>query len=947
MNSALIDALKKHLPTQNVKHRAIDRYAFAPDASFFYLVPKVVVQPKTTTHIQAIFEVAHLFNETITFRTAGTSLSGQAVTDGILADLTLDWNAINILDPNATLISTQPAAIGASVNLHLKPYKRKIGPDPASISAAMMGGILSNNSSGMCCGVKHNAYHTLHTIQFILPNGNQYNTAQPTDYQHFETQDKTIAEGIKNLKTRLNANTPLVNRIKQKYKMKNTVGYGINAFLDFEHPLDILAHLLIGAEGTLAFIAQATLKTIVDYPFKKTGILYFQTVKLACDAIIPLKNTQAEALELMDRAALKSIEHQPNAPQFIHSLPQEACAMLCEFQANTELELNQLFDNAQQTINNLTLLSEPHFTTDAKQQAHYWKIRKGMHPSVAAARNKGTTLILEDLTFAIEDLGNAVVDIQNLFKKHNYTSGIIFGHAKDGNLHFVISQNINTPQEVKCYDDFTTELFDLVLKKYDGALKAEHGTGRQVAPFVEDEWGSEAYQIMKDLKKLIDPKNILNRGVLINDDKQTHLKNLKTLPIVEEEVDKCIECGYCENRCPSKNYTLTPRQRIGIRRALERLKQEGDTKTHRQIIKDYQHDALDTCAVDGLCATDCPVDINTGDLVKRLRQENHTPFAQKTALWVSKNFAGIQAFLQFLVGLGFFINKIFGAKAMGLLTKTIRIALPSFPLWNGQIGKPLNIKATQNTPTQNLSNQKTYLYLPTCITAIMGGTNTPETKNIDQLMRSLATKAQIDLRILATGQGVCCGQLFSSKGFVEAYQLTVNQTIESLFWATDGGTRAVVVDVTSCTHSLQTSREHLTADNKKRFDALTFLDSIAFAHDVVLPKIEIKNKKNKIVFHPVCTTYKMDLNAKLQNIGKQCATECLVPPSAGCCGMAGDRGFYFPELIDNATKRAAAQVLKMTNVEGYYSSAKTCEMSMSLATNHNYRSIISLLDEVS
>lgn len=938
LNNPISENLKKELENivtpDRVRTRLIDRYAFASDASHFYLVPKAVVQPKNNTEIQALFAFSQQNNIPLTFRAGGTSLSGQAVTDGILVDLSRFWRNINIENEGKT-IRLQPAVIGGYVNLALKKWGRKMGPDPASINAAMMGGILSNNSSGMCCGVAQNSYHTLKYITFILPNGLIFNTEKPEDYERFENECTEIAQKLQVLRGEILSNEILKNRIKQKYLQKNTTGYSLNAFLDFEKSLDILAHLLIGAEGTLAFIAEAVLQTLPDLPFKMTGMLYFETVEAACNAIFALRQTGAEALELMDRAALRSVEHQKGVPDFVKNLPSQAAAILCEFHASTEGSLLEKFNLALPIISKLDLLHQPNFTQNPNEQAAMWKIRKGMYPSVASVRAKGTATMLEDLTFPIEHLGAAISDVQALFKQYNYTDGIIFGHAKDGNLHFCISQNFSESIEIERFRKFNDDLFELVLKKYDGALKGEHGTGRAVAPYVEAEWGREGYDIMKKLKSLIDPHFLLNPNVIITKDPNEHLTNLKIMPIVEEEVDKCVECGYCERRCPSRDFTLTPRQRIGIRRALQRLKNDNQDFIYQEILKDYQFDGLDTCAVDGMCATDCPVDINTGELVKRLRRENQTALTQKMALQVAKNFNVLTTSARFGLRLGFAFNQFLGKNFMRNLTAKSRAFSTKIPLWSNELSKGSNFSVTQKIDNQTLK----IIYFPSCITQMMGG-------DLMQRFYSVCQKAKIQVVLPPSLGNNCCGQLFGSKGFSDAHRYKVNETIAELWAVTEGGRFSVVTDVTSCTATLQQCRPYLTAENQLFFDQLKIFDSIDFASDVLLPRLNIGKKKGKIVFHPVCSAYKMGLVEKLRFLGQHCAEKSVIPDMAGCCGMAGDRGFYIPELTQAATKLEATEV-KQQDFEGYYSSAKTCEMNFSEAVGKNYQSILVLLDEVS
>jgi D-lactate dehydrogenase len=930
--------LKKIFPPDKLKLSLIDRYAFAGDAGFYYLLPQAIVQPDSEKDIEQLFLFAKRNTIPLTFRTGGTSLSGQSISDGILVDLSKHWQKIYPIEDGAK-VRVGPGAIGAHVNHQLKKFSAKIGPDPASISAAMMGGILSNNSSGMCCGVTNNSYHTLDTIRFILPNGNKYDTSIREDYSRFPEADGKIADGIESLRQKILSNEALVQKIKNKYRIKNTVGYGINAFIDYEHPLDILAHLLIGAEGTLAFISEAVLNTIPDKPFKSTGLLFFENPVVAAEAVPALKATGAEALELMDRPALQSIQDMEYCPPMIKNLPAQATAILCEYQETSEEQLNTKLNNALAIIAALPLLGKLDFTNDGYEQAKLWKLRKGLYPSVAAVRAKGTTAMLEDVAVPLAHLGKAVTDLQLLFAKYGYTNAIIFGHAKEGNLHFLVTQPVNNKEEIAVFEAFNDDLASLIIHKYNGSLKAEHGTGRQIAPFVKDEWGEDGYAVMQELKKLIDPENILNPGVIINGDNRCHLKNMKTMPVVEEEVDRCVECGYCENRCPSRNFTTTPRQRIQIRRSLQRLKAEGNTKEHDTLLHDFKFAGMDTCAVDGMCATDCPVSINTGDLIKRLRRENHSSFANSMALQVSKHFGSVERMVKLALHTGNFVNRVAGKQSMNRITGLIKKMIKSFPLWTGQLTRPVYIKP-------NPSLQPDVVYFPSCITRMMGADKTSEMP-VSEVIKQLCERAGLKLFVANHTTGVCCGQLFSSKGFLPAYQQTVNATIEKLWQWTGQGNVPVLMDVTSCTHSLQTSYPYLTVENKKLFEKIKFIDSIDFAADYLLPRLQVVQQKNTIVFHPVCTTYKMNLGTKLEKIGKACGQNPVIPFLSGCCGMAGDRGFYYPALTASATKDEAGEVKKVIgNCDGFYSSGKTCEMALSEATGENYQSIFYLLRDV-
>ena len=939
----MIEALKKIIPENRIRARYIDLISFASDAGFYHLVPKAVVQPVSEAEIISLFQFSQQHKIPLVFRTGGTSLSGQSITDGILVDLSQHWNKIQIED-SGDLVRVQPGITGAMVNAYLNKYKRKIGPDPSSISAAMMGGILSNNASGMCCGVKLNSYHTTKYIRFILPDGKTFDTKNHADYIRFEKECNALYNNLIEIKNQIASDEVLYNKIRKKYQTKNTVGYSLNAFIDHEHPLDILAHLLIGAEGTLAFIAEAVLQTVPDYPYKSATLLYFPNIYAACQAIVPLTNAGAAMVELMDRASLHAVENLAGMPAIVKTLPETAAALLIEFQENTIGELTERVNKFLLSTSELSLYNAPVFTNDPAEQAFLWKVRKGLFPAVGAVRASGATVILEDIAFPVEKLGDAILDLQELFRKYHYFNAIIFGHAKDGNIHFVVTQSFNTQEEITRYDLFIREVIILVVEKYNGALKAEHGTGRNMAPFVETEWGGDAYEIMKKIKKAIDPHLLLNPGVIINDDKNVHIKNLKELPPVEEEVDKCIECGYCEHKCPSRDITATPRRRIVIRRALKKLAIAGDTSNYKLLLNQYQYDVLDTCAVDGLCATACPVDINTGDLIKRLRRENHSASANKIALFVAKRFKAVEWGVRTALKIGFGINKLFGKNAMTNITRGIKKFIPATPLWSTQIGYPPDCSVLKLKKQANTSAKSTVVYFPSCISRMLG-TYEGKEKNILETFMSICNKSGIDVVLMDNVRGSCCSQIFSSKGFKDAYRFTANDIVDRLWKTSREGSLPVVIDVSSCAYTLHNIRPVLDEENKNKFDQLNILDSVDFLHDKVMPTAIVKQKKSNIVLHPVCSLEKMKTGNKFIRLAKHFANDVTVPKYAGCCGMAGDRGFLFPELTTAATNPEALEV-KQQMYDGYYSSAKTCEMAMSEAVKENYESILYLVDEL-
>jgi D-lactate dehydrogenase len=943
----------------------LHRIAYANDASYFRLVPQAVVQPNSISEVQSLFKFTQQHKLPMTFRAGGTSLSGQAVTDGILVDISKHWGQYHVED-NGNLIRFQPGTVGGFINNVLKPYGRRIGPDPASIDACMMGGILANNSSGMCCGVIENSYHTIHSMTIVFPNGFVLDTAAPNANQIFENEQPHIAKGLLELQRRI-AEFPspkrrgvrgevesLAARIQRRYQMKNTNGYLLNAFLDFDTPMDILTHLMIGSEGTLGFIAEAVLDTLPDYPRRYTAQLYFKNLKDAASAIAPIKDSGARAAEIMDRAALRSVENNPGVPSILRQLSDGATAILVEYQAQDAESINRFKKEAERVVKKIKLLHDPQFTDDPVVQASLWKTRKGIIPSIGGMRTPGTVSINEDVVFPVHRLADAVTDLQRLFSDFGYPDGAVFGHAKDGNLHFLINQAFNTDADVTHFDRFVRVMVNLVSGKYDGALKAEHGTGRNMAPFVETEWGAEAYAIMRDLKSLFDPDHMLNPGVMINDNKQAHVTHLKTMSLVSHEVDKCIECGFCESKCPSQRLTLTPRQRIVVQREIARMRLTAPKSAQAalsNIISDFSYAGLDTCAVDGLCATACPVNINTGDLTRRLRTESITPHGERIANWLAEHFALTESAIGFAVRLGHLTESIIGVNGVKSISTTAeKITGTTLPKWNSHIPFPSPIPAS--SPLTLRSARADFIYFPSCISRQLGTqknnsrVSNNKYRSLTETLITISNRAGVNLHILKDISGTCCGMPFNSKGYVKAYQASLHKSIVKCWKWSEHGKHPIIVDTTSCTHTLRTCEDALNKEDKEIWKNLKFLDSVEFIYDYVLPKLNIHPMSENVILHPNCSARKLGLDVRMLSIAERCAKSATVPLNLGCCAFAGDRGLLFPELTASATQKESAEV-NTREYDGYYSSNIPCEIGMSQATGKDYTSIVYLVERSS
>jgi len=919
------------MPRERIICDPLRTIAFGTDASFYRLVPKIVLKVESEAEITAILKACDRYDVPATFRAAGTSLSGQAVTDSVLVIAGDSWKAYQILE-DGHRIRLQPGIIGAQANSYLLSYGRKIGPDPASINAAMIGGIVANNASGMCCGTSENSYKTLAGLRIILHDGTLLDTADPQSRQAFRATHANLLDRIETLGREVRQNEGLAERIRHKFKIKNTTGYSLNALVDYEDPFDIIAHLMVGSEGTLGFISEVVYHTVVEHPHKASALMIFPDIKTACEAVTVLKQQPVSAVELMDRAALQSVENKVGMPDYLKTLSIDAAALLVETRAAAEHELNTNIDRVSRSLAEFPMEKPLVFTAKPEEFTVLWNIRKGLFPAVGAVRETGTTVIIEDVAFPIKRLAEATLELRRLMSRFAYDEAIIFGHALEGNLHFVFTQDFSTSEEVTRYRNFMHEVSVMVVERYDGSLKAEHGTGRNMAPYVEMEWGREAYELMQAVKQIMDPKNLLNPGVILNDNPNVHVENLKPLPAAHTIVDKCIECGFCEAVCPSKNVTLTPRQRIAVQREISRLNATGqDADQLATLVQDYRYQGDQTCATDGLCEIACPVEINTGDLTKELRRlalENTVH--EKGAAWAAQHFGAVTDALRMGIKALDEVHALAGTPRMTTLTaKARQISGQRLPLWNRYMPSPAP------APQQRLVNpggDRSVVYFPSCIARTMGpAKGDPDQEPLAAITQSVLVQAGYRVLYPEGLKQLCCGMPYASKGLKRVGQAKARELEKALLKVSQTATYPILCDTSPCLYHMRS-----TLDPR-----LKLYDPVEFIHSFLLDRLTIQPLPETIAVHTTCSSQKMGLAPKLLEVARRCATEVIVPERVGCCGFAGDRGFTFPEL--NA---AALEDLK-TAVAGKcragYSNSRTCEIGLSLHSGIHYKSIFYLL----
>ena len=918
--SAIIDALRLVLPADQVISDELRRLAYGTDASFYRLTPEVIAVVESENDLKTVLTAARAARRPVTFRAAGTSLSGQAISDGVLA-LIGEGFATYEVNTDASKVKVGPGIVGGEVNRRLAPFGKKIGPDPASIGAAKIGGIAANNASGMCCGTSQNSYRTVAGMRVMLADGTLLDTEDHLSVDAFSKSHAVLLGELERLGRDTRDNIRLAERIRHKFKIKNTCGYSLNALVDYENPIDILAHLMIGSEGTLGFISRITYQTVVEDPFKASALVFFPDIRSACEAVIRLKPQPVSAVELLDRPALRSVEDKPGLPPIMRTLGQEAAALLIEVRAATVNRLNEQISAVHAAMEGINTVEPMAFSSDPKTCEMYWKVRKGTFPSVGAMRRTGTTVIIEDVAFPIATLADATLDLQALLRKHGYHEAIIFGHALEGNLHFVFTQDFGDQAEIDRYARFMDDIADLVVKKYDGSLKAEHGTGRNMAPFVEMEWGKEAADLMRRIKQLFDPENLLNPGVILNDNPHAHLENLKPMPAAEDIVDRCIECGFCEPLCPSHGLTLSPRQRIVSVRELARRAANGEHGD--SVAEAFAYMGLDTCAGCGLCSTACPVEINTGDLTRRLRGRKMGDTTRAINAWTANNFATLASASRLGLNIGHAVSGVLGDNFLA------RVSGGAWKKDMPRAGK------SPKVPQRKLAAEAdTVVYFPTCGGRIFGPSKAGEAQLGDVIIE-LLTRAGYTPRLPKNFDQLCCGQMLASKGMA-AEADGMSETLEAaLMEASENGRYPVIMDASACSVRMQT---HLAG-------RLKLYDFHEFAHDALLPRLMIEKEAGPIALHVNCSVRRTGSDAKLKKLLAACVEKIVEPAGVTCCGFAGDRGFVVPELNQHALRKIHAEL--PANCACGVSTNRTCEIGLTAETGLTYQSIAYLLEKCS
>lgn len=930
LDKGFLSSVRERIDKDRIYTEELRTFAWGTDASFYRQIPKAVIRSKNEEEISLILSLASKYKVPVTFRAAGTALSGQSVTDSVLVVAGKNWEQIKI-GPDALQVTLQPGLVGGQVNSALAKYGRKLGPDPASIGSAMIGGIVMNNASGMSCGVHSNSDKTMVSARIVLADGTVLDTGDEASRESFKSTHPEFLEAISALRRDILADKELTERIRYKYSIKNVTGLNILPLVTYEDPFDIIAHSIVGSEGTLAFLSEVTMRTVPVAPLQASAMIYFRDIRDAARAVVEMRSLDINAAEMLDSRSLASVHDETG---------DNLTAVLTQVVAADQGELDSRIAAVQKTLQGFDTVTGVNFSTDKDVCAKYWAIRSGIFPTVGGMRRQGTTCLIEDIAFHIENLPEATADLSALLDKHGYDDSCIYGHALDGNFHFIINQSFDSDEEVARYEDMIRDTAKMVVEKYDGSLKAEHGTGRNMAPFVSYEWGEKAYDVMLRLKKIFDPEGILNPGVIFNDDPNCFLRDFKALPVLHpgpgapegtdalfEKINKCIECGFCEVNCVSCGFTLSSRTRIATIREITRLRSEGtDPSRLKALEKQYVYAGMDTCAADGLCSTSCPMGINVADLTHELRRQAVGCLTRGGWSMAAEHYGAVKASLRSVLRMAQAGRAVLGDKAMSAVCSGMH-KCAGIPLWTPAFPGAFRCKV-KDTPSEG---KPKVVYFPSCLNQTMGSSKNEYYKRplVEETV-SLLEKAGYEVVFPKNMKKLCCGMIWESKGMPDIADKKTAELELALKEASNNGQYPILCDQSPCLHRMRAHIKDLKLYEPAEFIWTFLRERLTFTK---LPKT--------VAVHLTCTTRQMNLSDTFVKVAGLCAEKVVVPEGVGCCGFAGDKGMTNPELNRYALRKLREQV---KDIEVGYSNSRTCEIGLQHNSGIPYVSIIYLVN---
>ncbi|WP_438976553.1 FAD-binding and (Fe-S)-binding domain-containing protein [Polaribacter sp.] len=663
ITNSVLEQLHKSLKGE-VLYDDLHKTLYATDASVYRKIPFAVAFPKDENDIKVLIDFANKNSITLIPRTAGTSLAGQCVGDGIVVDVSKHFTNILEFDEQYKTITLQPGIVRDSLNVFLKPFGLFFGPNTSTSNRCMIGGMVGNNSSGST-SIKYGVTRDkVLKIDAILSDGSTATFEEISSDEFIEkSKEKTLEGAIyKSIYTELTSESTQ-EEIKHEFP-KETIhrrctGYAIDEFLKSDlfggsEPTINVAKLLTGSEGTLAFSTAITLQ-LDDIPPKESIMVcsHFKSINESLKATLIAMNHTLYNCELMDKTILDCTKNNRELAKnrfFLQGDP-EAVLML-EVSANTISEAEVLADKLIKDLekNNFGYHHPKVYGNDISK-VHYLR-KAGLGALGNMVGDMKAVACIEDTAVALEDLPNYIEEFTKIMAKYQQNA-VYYAHAGAGELHLRPILNLKKSEDVVLFRKITTETAQLV-KKYQGSFSGEHGDGIVRAEFIPMMIGENNYQLLRRIKKAFDPNNIFNKGKITDAfpmDKSLRYEIDRVEPQIDTIQDfsdsegiiklaeKCNGSGDCRKpveaggtMCPSYRATKNEKETTRARANTLREVLTNNSAANKFDSKELK-EVLDLCLSCKACASECPsnVDIATmkAEFLYQYQETNGYSFRSK------------------------------------------------------------------------------------------------------------------------------------------------------------------------------------------------------------------------------------------------------------------------------------------------------------------------------
>ena len=900
------------------------RTLYATDASAYREMPLAVAIPKNTADLKKLIAFAHQNKTAVIPRTAGTSLAGQVVGNGIVVDVSKHFTSILELNTSENWVRVQPGVIRDELNMYLNPHGLFFGPETSTANRAMIGGMVGNNSCGSNSVVYRSTREHLISVKALLSDGSEAEfKSLSIDEFHNKCEGETLEANIYKKVRSILSNYDNQQEIKKEFPKKSVerrnTGYAVDILAEaapFTAGGDNFnfCKLIAGSEGTLAFLTEIKLN-VIPLPPKETGLLcvHFNSIDESLRANLIALKYKPSASELIDHYILEctkdNIEQSKNR-FFVQGEP--GAILVIEFCRENKEEIISIAQQVEAEMRSVNL--GYHFPllfgADSKK---IWTLRKaGLGLLSNLPGDAKAVPVIEDTAVDVNDLPAYIRDFNEILKKHNLYS-VHYAHAGSGEIHLRPIINLKTVEGNNLFRTIAEEIAKLV-KKYNGSLSGEHGDGRLRGEFIKQMVGEKNYVLLKEIKKAWDPNNIFNPNKIVDTPSmntmlryfpgqqtpefKTHFRfnNQNVL----QHAEQCNGSGDCRKTalsggtmCPSfmatKNEKDTTRARANILREFLTNSDKINRFDHKEI-----YDVMDLCLSCKGCKSECPSNVDVAKLKAEFLQHyydaNGVPFRSK----LIANFTSSAKLGALVPGLYNFAvtNKLIGGVIKKLSGFSLKRSLPTMHKTTllSWYKNPHHLKGGKKAErTNNSPSGDGGIVLFFC----------DEFTNYNDTeigIKAILLLEKLGYEVIIP-QHLESSRTWLSKGLVRKAKEIINKNIELLHDVVTDKTPMIGIEPSAILTFRDEYIDLATDENLSKAKALSknvfYIDEF-IAREFAAGKIDaalFSTASKKIKLHGHCQQKALSAlsdTATILSIPKNYSVETI--PS-GCCGMAGSFGY--------------------------------------------------------